>query len=249
LHEGREPYLIYLPPGYSDPANADRRYPALYLLHGAPGKPMAFINIARAGVALDEGVHSGRLRPFVLVMPDGRDGSLKSDTEWADTPHGRYETLVVETVHSVDRRFATIRSRRFRAIAGNSEGGYAAVNISLHHPRLFSIAEGWSGYYWRDREGPFAHASPAQIAYNDPSRYAPLVRRELARRPLHLFLYKGSREPASVRLRAERFAGELRLERCRVTYRVFAGGHDWQLWRRHTPAMLRYASRLFGARR
>jgi len=31
----RQPYLVYLPPGYSDPVNRARRYPVLYLLHGA----------------------------------------------------------------------------------------------------------------------------------------------------------------------------------------------------------------------
>jgi hypothetical protein len=34
------PALIYLPPAYDSPANAGRRYPVVYLLHGYPGSPL-----------------------------------------------------------------------------------------------------------------------------------------------------------------------------------------------------------------
>src|SRR4051812_21452534 len=32
-------YLLYLPPGYDDPANAARRYPVIYWLHGYSVEP------------------------------------------------------------------------------------------------------------------------------------------------------------------------------------------------------------------
>ena len=54
----RQPVDVYLPPGYfTHPA---RRYPVLYLLHGVPGRPAAFLPTVRMGVVEDELVARGR---------------------------------------------------------------------------------------------------------------------------------------------------------------------------------------------
>jgi enterochelin esterase-like enzyme len=242
-------YVVYEPPGYARAVARGKRLPVLYLLHGSPGKPMTFINIARAGVALDEGLHSHRLRPFLIVMPDGRNGTFRSETEWANTPNGRYESLVLETVHQVDAHFATKRKRWFRAIGGNSEGGYAALNIALRHLGTFSIAEGWSGYYWEGRYGAFKDASPAVVRANDPEVYVRALRARLRRFPLHAYMYKGDKEHRDVKDRARAFAAELRAAGGHATFRLVPGGHSWRVWRMQTPLMLRYASGLFGVRR
>jgi enterochelin esterase-like enzyme len=247
LH-ARRTYLVYTPPGYAAQAAHGRRFPVLYLLHGSPGAPRQFINVSRAGVSLDEGVVAHRLRPFLLVMPNGSDGTFRSDTEWANTPRGNYEGFVLDVVHSVDRRFATLRGRRFRALGGNSEGGYAAVNLALRHPRMFAIAESWSGYLWEDRKGAFAKASVQQLDANDPSRYIPLLGAQLRRYPLHAYLYKGTREGPVVKARLQQVAAELARAGGHVTVSIFRGGHTWRLWRDQTPRMLRYASHWFGVR-
>ena len=48
----RQPVDVYLPPGYA--AHPHRRYPVLYLLHGVPGRPGAFLATVRMGVVEDE---------------------------------------------------------------------------------------------------------------------------------------------------------------------------------------------------
>ena len=240
-------YLVYEPPGYAQQAAQGRRFPVLYLLHGSPGDPKQFINVAQAGVALDNGLAAHRLRPFLIAMPSGSNGTFRSETEWANTTKGQYESLVMEVVQSVDSRFATLPSRQYRAIGGNSEGGYAAVNLSLRHPRTFAIAESWSGYLWQNRKGAFAHASAAQLAANDPQRYIPRLRSQLHRYPLRAFLYKGTRESPVVKMRAKAVAAELARQGGHVTFAIFRGGHDWRLWRDQMPRMLQYASRWFGA--
>jgi enterochelin esterase-like enzyme len=242
-------YLVYTPPGYAAQAARGRRFPVLYLLHGSPGTPKQFINIARVGIGLDQGLANHTLRPFLIAMPSGSNGTFRSETEWADTPHGRYESLVREVVRSVDSRFATRRGRRFRAIGGNSEGGYAAVNLTLRNPRLFSIGESWSGYLWQNHKGAFAGATEASVRANDPQRYAPLLRAQLRRYPVHFFIYKGTREPSVVKVRARKVAGELSRAGAHVTFAIYKGGHDWKIWRDQTPRMLAYANRWFGARR
>src|SRR5512135_400894 len=41
----RQPVDVYLPPGYAQ--HPGRRYPVLYLLHGVPGRPGAFLETVR----------------------------------------------------------------------------------------------------------------------------------------------------------------------------------------------------------
>jgi enterochelin esterase-like enzyme len=237
-------YLVYEPPGYAAAVARGQRLPVLYLLHGAPGWPRQFIDVADAGVDLDTAIATHALRPFLLVMPDGHDGTFRSETEWADTPHGRYESWFLEVVHAVDRRFPTVRDRRYRAVGGNSEGGYAAVNIALRHPKLFSIAESWSGYAIEHQKGAFAKASRAQILANSPTYYVPFLQTQLQRYPLHAYIYSGRRDKGLPKRVA--FSHELAAAGGHVTFSAFRGGHDWAVWRAQTPLMLSYAGHLFG---
>jgi enterochelin esterase-like enzyme len=243
LHRRRS-YLVYLPPGYDADAAHGRRYPVLYLLHGAPGWPRQFLDIARAGVQLDVLVAQHQIRPMLLVMPDGRDGSFRSDTEWADTARGRFESLVLETVDAVDHGFATRRARAFRAIAGNSEGAYGAVNIALRHLGTFGVVSSWSGYFQQRANGPFAGAPAAEVAANSPAEYVGALAPELRRRPLHAYVYTGLVDPD--RPKSTVFAARLRAAGGDVRYVEYGGRHSWRLWRDQTPSTLQYADQWFG---
>jgi enterochelin esterase-like enzyme len=237
-------FLVYTPPGYAAEAARGARFPVLYLLHGSPGTPKQFIDVAAAGVALDTAIDRHTVRPFLLVMPNGSDGTFRKETEWANTPHGNYESLVLETVHTVDQRFATVRNRGGRAIGGNSEGAFGAVNISLRHLRVFSIAESWSGYGFETRARAFLHATDAQIYANSPNLYAPRLAPQLRRYPLYVYVYSGRNDKGLPR--RQFMAGVLAGAGAHVTFRAFAGRHDWGVWRRETPRMVRYAGHLFG---
>ena len=127
---------VYLPPGYA--SHPRRRYPVLYLLHGFPGRPGAFLSTVKEGVNEDVLVALHRMQPLILVMPYGSTGTF-TDKEWANgvRPKEAWETFVARVVvHAVDARFRTIRRGAGRAIGGLSEGGYGAINIALHHPRV-----------------------------------------------------------------------------------------------------------------
>ena len=239
LH-ARRSYLLYLPPGYSPRT----RYPVLYLLHGAPGWPRELLDVANLGVDLDVAIAHGGLRPFLLVLVDGRDGSYRSDTEWADTPHGRYESVVLDTVRAVDARWPTLPDRADRAIGGNSEGAFGAMNIALHHLRDFGTVESWSGYFRADRSGPFAHASAAQLRAYSPVAYLGGMARRLRRLPLHAFLYVGMAD--ADRGLSTTFAKQLHAAGAAVRYSEYPGRHSWRLWRDTAPAALAFAGRWFG---
>jgi enterochelin esterase-like enzyme len=242
----RQAVDVYLPPGYAQ--HPRRRYPVLYLLHGFPGRPGAFLQTVRAGVVEDVLVAVHRLRPMVLVMPFGSTGSF-TDKEWADgvRPHERWSTFVWrDLVRAVDARYRTIPSGRDRALAGLSEGGYGALNIGLHHPREFRVMESWSGYERADRIASIfgRQRNGALLAANSPDLVLRHVAAAVRRAHDYVWFYSGSTD----RLRAQNLDFARELSRLRIPHRFFLahGGHNWAIWRGTAARALLAVSRHLG---
>ena len=227
-------YMVYLPSGYSRAGPL----PVFYLLHGIPGRPISYSVIGHIEVRLDNLISQGRAPRIMLVFPDGRiAGSTFSDSEWANTPSGRFESYVVNVVHDVDHRFATLADRSSRVIGGLSAGAYGAINIALHHLSLFGNVQVWSGYFKQTRTGVFADASRAELVYNSPFYYVRRLKRELARYPLRAFLLSG-RGDRGARRQVASMANALKAEGAHVTWALYPGGHDWALWNTHLDGTL-----------
>jgi enterochelin esterase-like enzyme len=242
----RRSYFIFLPPGYAAAAAHGRRFPVYYFLHGSPGTPTLVFNAGRIGVEYNILIHRHRIRPFLMVMPDGRNGTFRSDTEWANTRRGgKYASFVMDVVHAVDSRWATIPRRQDRMIAGNSEGAYGALNLALHDIGTFGSLQSWSGYTSESAtSGPFAGAPAAVIRANEPNLYLPRVAAAVKRHGLHAYLYTGAVDPWRHQVIA--FAHQLRAAGAKVSFSIWPGGHNWRLWRDHIGPMLVWASRVLG---
>lgn len=237
---GEADYLVYLP----RETVPRRRLPVFYLLHGMPGRPLAFTVDAHIERKLEALIRARRIAPMILVFPDGRvAGRTASDSEWADTPSGRYDSYVADVVRNVDRRFAVIRSRRARAIAGLSAGAYGAANVGLHHVRLFGLIQAWGGYFTETRSGVFAHASPTALADNSPIDYVRRIGALLRRYPLRTFLYAGRHD--SFAAQTEPMAATLAAEGVHSRWAIYPGGHSWALWSARVDQMLEMANHDF----
>lgn len=158
---GERPGFVYLPPGF-DPAV---RYPVVYLLHGMRGSPDEYLGGTDLAGFADAAITDGRLRPFIAIVP-AAGPSRDYNGEWA----GPWERALLRTVAWTDANLPTIAGRRGRVLAGLSAGGFGAVDIGLRHPGLFGTIESWSGYFRPLHDGPFAHASHALLAANDPAQ-------------------------------------------------------------------------------
>jgi enterochelin esterase-like enzyme len=242
---GTHHYLIYLPPHYAQQAARGRRFPVMYLLHGDPGSPNVFIRAGALAVQENVLLAERRIRPMIVVMPAGKGGVFGgSGTEWANAGSGPYENFVLDVVHNVDNRFATVHSRRGRGIAGLSEGAFGALNISLHHLGVFSVAESWSGYFNETAAGPFTHEPLSVIQFNSPEQYVNRVAPLIHRLGFRAWIYQGTLDhnPA---FHIRHMSDELHTAGAAVHYGFFPGGHDWGLWRAQLPRMLTAASQWF----
>jgi len=59
---------VYTPPGYE---TSQTRYPVLYLLHGGGGDEDAWVTMGRANIILDNLIAAGKIKPMIVVMPNG----------------------------------------------------------------------------------------------------------------------------------------------------------------------------------
>jgi S-formylglutathione hydrolase FrmB len=131
---------VLLPDGYGDPQQKRRRYPVLYLLHGASGN---YANWTLFGDV--QRTTAGE--PLIVVMPDGGGGGWYSN--WYNGGRGgppqweRYH--VDQLIGLVDQRYRTVAARRGRAVAGLSMGGFGALSYAARHPDLFAYAASFSG--------------------------------------------------------------------------------------------------------
>jgi enterochelin esterase-like enzyme len=220
---------VYLPPGYR--TSRHRRYPVIYLLHGVPGRPGAFLDTVRLGVVEDELVAKHMIRPAILVMPFGSTGSF-TDEEWANgvRPKSAWETFVArDLVRAVDARYRTIPRGSARALAGLSEGGYGSLNIGFHHPGEFGVLESWSGYQQADPIRSIFGVDRSVLTRNSPSLTLPAVAARLRRDHTYIWFYSGTGDHFVKQNTA--FAAELRRYHLPFHYFVVHGGHNWGIWR------------------
>ena len=237
----RQPVDVYLPPGYT--SHPKRRYPVMYLLHGVPGRPGAFLATVRLGVVEDELVARHLARPMILVMPFGSTGAF-TDKEWANgvRPDERWETFLArDVVHAVDRRYRTIRSGASRVLAGLSEGGYGAFNIGIHHPHEFRVLESWSGYEVADPVRAVFGSDRTALDANSPAQTLPARIEALRANHVRFWFYTGSGDP--LHGQNVRFAAELARYRLPHTFYLVRGGHNWALWRGNAARAYLAASR------
>jgi enterochelin esterase-like enzyme len=237
----RDKVVVMLPPGYA--TDTKRRYPVLYLLHGFPAKPTDFFAVGDLESAYAKGLADGTMRPMIFVAPSGAR-SLFDDTEWANSSSSKenqWETFVArDLVNAIDARYRTIRLGSARGLVGYSEGGYAVLNIGLHHPGEFGLIESWSGYMVEDVPKLFGHRAALE-RYNSPEYEVVSAARALRASRTYIWFYCGTADADAPVNRV--FAAELTRLRIPHSFSWEQGvGHTWALWRDLTPLSLQTAS-------
>ncbi len=157
-------YYIYLPPGYGDPDNAEKRYPVVYHLHGGrPGGEGKSVSLAKF---VDAAGKAGTIEPTIYVFPNGGPMS------WYNYPqieNGAGEDVFInETIPHIDATYRTVAEPGGRALEGFSQGGRGTTRIIFKHPQLFcSAAPGGSGYE------PEKHIQEHDGAESENVKFAP----------------------------------------------------------------------------
>jgi S-formylglutathione hydrolase FrmB len=235
---GRQLVRLLLPANFD--AQASRRWPVLYLLHGATDSYVSWTRSTDVA-ALTTPAN------VLVVMPEGGDQGYYSDW-WND---GQGGPPMWETFHTVELR--QLLERNFRAadrrvVAGLSMGGMGAMAYAARHPGLFLAAASYSGVLDTPLGGIRNRAT-----WGDPKAQASIWRdhnpTDLAPKLQGLSLYvsygDGSPGPLDggaggvdrleqrISRENERFLARLRDAGIAVTVDAYGPGrHDWPYWER-----------------
>jgi len=136
---------IYTPPGYE---NSRRKYPVLYLLHGAGGDEEAWIELGRATQILDNLIAGGKAKPMIVVMPNGNviqdaapgegiQGFVQPAFMLPGTMDGTFELTFVDIMKFVESTYRVKANKANRAVTGLSMGGYHSMHISRYYANTF----------------------------------------------------------------------------------------------------------------
>jgi enterochelin esterase-like enzyme len=143
--------LIWLPPGYNDPANAKKHYPVLYMMDGEnlfDACTSGFHHEWQIDETLTRLIASKEIEPLIVVginSPGKRRGDeyipYTDPIFTAPEPHGKLfpDFLANEVLPLVSRDFRVLKDADHTAIGGSSYGSVAALYTLLHRPDLFGL--------------------------------------------------------------------------------------------------------------
>ena len=218
---------VYTPYGYE--SNPKKKYPVLYLLHGAGGDEEAWTSMGRAAQILDNLIEKGLAKPMIVVMPNGNPGQAAARTlniaekpiDWrAQENRDLYvKSLCTEIVPFIEKNFRAVPKPASRAIAGLSMGGGHTISASIMYPEMFDYICPLSAA---------GSATPEQIA---ALKKAGVKLYFLACGNTD-FLFKG----------AEEMHAKLLEQGLDHEYFVSEGGHVWSNWRLYLNT---FAQKLF----
>ena len=224
--------FVYTPPDYDK--NTEKRYPVLYLQHGAGEDETGWGNQGRANLILDNLIAAGKAKPFIIVMDNGggigpRPGGPPAKVGAGDPPprpkfdFSTFGKIVTEElIPYIDSNYRTLADQPNRAMAGLSMGGAQTRQTTLANLDKFSHIGMFSG-------GSIAADDPALA---DPDAFKKKVKL--------VFVSYGSREKTETAKKNHAALEKLGIKS--IYYESPETAHEWQSWRR---SLYQFAPLLF----
>ncbi|MGB7338383.1 MAG: alpha/beta hydrolase-fold protein [Phototrophicaceae bacterium] len=243
-------YKVYLPADYD---NNEQNYPVVYLLHGRGDTMSAWLNVRST---LNELISNGDIPPMIAILPDmpsSDRGNYYVDSVYTGM---LYRAEAVETaffndlIPHVDNTYRTLANRESRVIGGYSMGGYGAIRYSLAHPDMFMGAIVLSPAVYTPL--PPADSSTREFgSFGDDAslfneeiytnlNYPALLTTFSGEYRLNMFIAVGDDEwkhpnPEDMEhdldFESHRLFNRVsRVPSISAEFRVYDGGHDWDVW-------------------
>lgn len=206
--------LVYTPPGYSK----KNKYPVLYLLHGIGGDEKEWLRGGHPEIILDNLYAKGKLKPMIVVMPNGRamkDDSASGNIMAPDKVQAFAtfeQDLLNDLIPHIEKKYPVLTTRENRAIAGLSMGGGQSLNFGLGNLDKFAWVGGFSSA---------PNTKAPELLVPDPHR---------ARDLLKVLWISCGNEDGLLNFSARTHA-YLRENEVPHIYYLEQGGHDFKVWK------------------
>ncbi len=213
--------LVYTPPGYQKETR--RRYPVLYLQHGAGESQLGWTMQGKVNFIMDNLIAEGQVTPMIIVMDNGYAPDPEAENPYR--PRGednRFEDNLLQVlIPEIDSCFRTLPSAETRALAGLSMGGGQALRIGLPHPEVFGSVGTFSG--GGGRRGTFDVKTSYGGVFKDTGRFNEAFSL--------FFIGCGTLERGYQAMKS--MHETLSEHGVRNVWSGPVGSHEWQVWRHH----------------
>lgn len=239
-------YAVYLPAGFSE-KDAAKKYPVIYLLHGAYGNYTNFQQQFSTAEMMDALIAEGKMPEAIVAFVDG------FNSFYVDGPAMNMESAVInDLIPFIESHYHGIGTKEGRVIGGISMGGFGTARFCLKYPQMFSCALMLSPAVWHEIvPGKCSCASWGLFReYLTKERWeevhpeAYLASYAEADSPVRFFIAHGTKDAAVPIEDAEIFVK--RLEKYTPVDYVAAEGeeHSWPFWKIGMRTGLEYAGAL-----
>ena len=212
--------LIYTPPGYDK--NAKKKYPVLYLQHGAGESELGWTMQGKVNFILDNLIAEGKAKPFIVVMDNGYAPRPGIEPEHQFNPEGNdnlFADLVTkELIPMIDANYRTLSDQKNRAMAGLSMGGGQALRIGFDHPELFGTVATFSGGGGR---GNFEIETAYNGIFKDAAKF----------NKTYKLFFVGCGTLESMYPGMKGMVESLKEHGIQPAFSGPVGSHEWQVWR------------------
>jgi enterochelin esterase-like enzyme len=229
---------VYLPKDYE--TNKVETYPTLYLLHGKGGDETDWLDQGDAQKTLDQAIEDGTIPPLIVVFPDG-NGSKTHHTQYINAADGselNEDLIYKDLVQQIDQKYRTKDDANFRAIGGNSAGGFGALNIGLKHQDVFGEIMSFSGYgHLLTYSSPsLIQGSEEVVNSNSPLTYIS----KLKAHTTTVWMTIGEDDSSAFIEDNMQLKKSLTKANIENEGTIIDGAHDWNFWTKHLPDGLQW---------
>jgi len=222
---------VYTPPGYE---TSGKKYPVLYLLHGAGDSDHSWSTAGRAGFILDNLIAKKSAKDMIVVMPAGHTrGAAGAGVVSADANAAFSGDFLGSIVPYVEQHYRVAAGRDNTAIAGLSMGGGQTLDIATANGAKFGYVGVFSSGLFSVFTGPGRGAPPpawTKGASEWEKRNAAALADDKTKKGLKLLWFSTGKD-------------DFLLQTTRATVNLFKeygyspvyheseGGHTWINWR------------------
>lgn len=214
----------------------NKRYPVLYLLHGATGSGKDYVEAI--GKDLQEIANTKKV---IIVAPSCEPYGWYLDSPLA--PDNQIASFITkELIPHIDSLYPTSKKR---AVAGLSMGGHGALLLGFHHRTLFQSMASVSGVLdirehsnsWKIKNLLGELTPENQQIWDEHAVNAVIAKKWPATSPRHILVVTGTED--TLVLSENRTAQDLFHKRgFHVEYSEAEGTHNWEFWKKHIPETL-----------
>jgi enterochelin esterase-like enzyme len=237
------PAYVYLPPEYFQPQYRTRTFPTAVVLTGYPGTARSLVDKLDYPSTAQRLARDGRVQPMILVMLRPTVAPPR-DTECVDVPGGpQTETFFAKDLPDAVRgHYRAGKHPGGWGIIGDSTGGYCALKLAMHHPRVYAAGAGLSPYYKAPIDPTTGDLFHGDTKLRNRADLFWLLRHAPA--PDTSLLVTSSRVGEHNYKSTMKFIQQVQAtDETRISSIILdSGGHNFNTWRREIPPTLQWIS-------